>query len=97
MYEIIYTQASLADLKWFKKHEQVQIIDAINTHLKYQPDRETRNLKRMKSNLYAQWELRIGNFRILYNIEQEVQIVEIQRLGEKQGNQFFFRGQGDNL
>ena len=97
MYDINYTQRALDDLKWFRKNEQVTIIGGINKNLKYEPDRESRNCKRMGVNAYAEWELRINNFRVLYNIDQEVLIIEIQRIGEKQGNQFFFRGKGENV
>jgi len=41
--------------------------------------------------------LRIENFRVLYDVDQQVRIVEIQRIGEKQGNRFFFRGREERL
>lgn len=97
MYEIIYTQSAMSDLEWFSKNEQNQILDGIDKNLKYQPNHQTRNRKPMRSNPYAEWELKIGNFRVLYNIESEVYIVEIQKIGQKRGNTFFFRGQGEQL
>jgi len=97
MYEIVYTQSAILDLQWFSKNEQNQILDGIDKQLKYQPNQQTRNRKPMHSNPYATWELRIGYFRILYNIDSEVYIVEIQKVGQKRGNLFFFRGQGEQL
>jgi mRNA-degrading endonuclease RelE of RelBE toxin-antitoxin system len=38
----------------------------------------------------AAWELRIAEFRVFYNVEEQVQIVEIKRIGEKEGNTFLF-------
>lgn len=48
-------------------------------------------------NSMAEWELRIAEFRVFYNVEEQVQIVEIQRIGEKEGNTFLFRGQQEDL
>ncbi len=34
-----------------------------------------------KDDLLAEWELRIGRFRVLYNVEEEVKIVSIEAIG----------------
>jgi mRNA-degrading endonuclease RelE of RelBE toxin-antitoxin system len=91
MYDIEYTYTALEDLQWFRKHEQNLIVDGIDQQLRYEPTVETRNRKRMQVNEHAEWELRIGDFRVLYNVESQVRIVETQRIGEKRGNAFFFR------
>jgi hypothetical protein len=41
--------------------------------------------------------LRIGTFWVLYNVDQQVQIVEIRRVGEKRGSVFFFQGRKDDV
>lgn len=56
-----------------------------------------RNRKRLRANPTADWELRLGDFRILYTVDMQVQIVEIQRAGEKRRNAFFFRGRKEDL
>jgi mRNA-degrading endonuclease RelE of RelBE toxin-antitoxin system len=97
MYEIEYTPRAIEDLKWFKKHEQNQIVDGIDLQLRYEPTVEARNRKRMRLNSVAAWELRIGDFRVLYDVDEQVRIVEIQRVGEKRGSDFFFRGRKEDL
>jgi mRNA-degrading endonuclease RelE of RelBE toxin-antitoxin system len=97
MYDIVYTAEALEDLEWFRKHEQNEIVDGVDQQLRYQPTLETRNRKRMRRSEQAEWELRIGDFRVLYNVDGQVQIVEIQRVGEKRGNSFFFRGRKETL
>ncbi|KKJ00699.1 type II toxin-antitoxin system RelE family toxin [Prochlorothrix hollandica] len=97
MYQITYTQAALEDLQWFRKQEQATILDGIDANLQYEPTRTTRNRKPMRTNPIATWELRLGDFRVLYNVGEAVSIVEIQRIGEKRGSQFLFRGKGENL
>jgi mRNA-degrading endonuclease RelE of RelBE toxin-antitoxin system len=97
MYEIEYTPRAIEDIKWFKKHEQNQIVDGIDMQLQYEPTIETRNRKRMRPNSVAAWELRIGDFRVLYDVDDHVYVVEIQRVGEKRGSAFFFRGRKEEL
>lgn len=97
MYEIEYTPRAVGDLKFFLKHEQQQIVDGIDVQLRYEPTVETRNRKQMRPNSIAEWELRIGEFWVFYDVDEQVLVVEIQHIGEKQGNAFFFRGQQEDL
>ena len=97
MYDIQYTDTAIADLQWFKKYEQNQILDGIDQQLRHQPTVETRNRKRLRPNAVAAWELRISDFRVLYDVDEQVSIVEIQRIGEKRGNAFFFRGRKEDV
>jgi mRNA-degrading endonuclease RelE of RelBE toxin-antitoxin system len=97
MYDIQYTETTIADLQWFKKYEQNQILDGIDQQLRHQPTVATRNRKRLQPNAVAAWELRISDFRVLYDVDEQVRIVEIQRIGEKRGNAFFFRGHKEDV
>jgi mRNA-degrading endonuclease RelE of RelBE toxin-antitoxin system len=97
MYEIEYTDRALEDIRWFKKHEQNIIIDAIEQQLRYEPTVETRNRKVMQPNSTAAWELRISVFRVFYDVAEHIQIVAIERVGEKRGNAVFFRGRKEEL
>ena len=97
MYAIRYIQAALDDLKTFRKHEQQLILEGILDQLSYEPTLETRNRKPLRPNPTAAWELRLGAIRVLYNVDQDIQIVEIQRVGEKHRNMIFFRGRKEDL
>lgn len=97
MYDIEFTPEAIDDLKSFRKFEQQTIISGINTQLSYEPTIETRNRFRMRPNDVAEWELRIGKFRVFYNVEIDVQIVSIEVIGFKRGNQLFVRGKRRNL
>jgi mRNA-degrading endonuclease RelE of RelBE toxin-antitoxin system len=92
MYEIEFTPEAVEDLKSFRKFEQQTIISGIETQLKYEPTVETRNRFRMRPNDVAEWELRIGKYRVFYNVENDVQIVSIEVVGFKRGNRLFVRG-----
>jgi mRNA-degrading endonuclease RelE of RelBE toxin-antitoxin system len=97
MYDIELTPQAIDDLRWFRKHEQQEIVETINKQLRYEPVKQTRNRKPMRPNEIAEWELRIRHFRILYSVDTVVRIVEIQRIGEKRGNRFFFRGREEDV
>lgn len=98
MFNIEFTQSAQDDLSWFKKSEQNIIINGIFDKLRYEPTIETKNCFQLRSNSTADWELRIqGKFRVLYNVDDQVEIVEVQKIGEKRGNRIFFRGQEGNL
>jgi mRNA-degrading endonuclease RelE of RelBE toxin-antitoxin system len=97
MYEIDYTARAIEDLRWFKKYEQNQIVHGIDKQLRHQPTVPTRNRKRTRPNVIAEWELRIGDFRVFYDVEEQVRIVEIQRIGEKHGNEYFFQGRKEDI
>jgi mRNA-degrading endonuclease RelE of RelBE toxin-antitoxin system len=104
MYAIEFTQEAADDVKAFKKFEQRVILSGIETQLRYEPMVETRNRKRLRPNDVADWELRVGKYRILYNIEEHLLngenimlIVSIEAIGFKVGNMLFIRGKRREL
>lgn len=92
MYEIEFTPEAFEDLKSFRKYEQQIIIAGIDTQLRYELTVETSNRFRMRPNEIAEWELRIGKYRVFYNVEEGVQIVNIEVVGFKIGSRLFVRG-----
>jgi mRNA-degrading endonuclease RelE of RelBE toxin-antitoxin system len=47
------------------------VFDAVDEQLGNQPAVETRNRKPMRPNPVAPWELRIGDLRVYYDIQEE--------------------------
>jgi mRNA-degrading endonuclease RelE of RelBE toxin-antitoxin system len=41
----------------------------------------------------AEWELRIGIFRVFYDVDEENDLVKIEAVGYKQGNTLFVHGE----
>ena len=93
MYEIEFTPEALEDLKSLRKFEQKEAIEGIESQLKHEPTLETRNRKKLRPNDVAEWELRIGRFRVFYNVDYEVPIVSVEAIGFKIGNLLFIRGE----
>ncbi|HAO19173.1 MAG TPA: plasmid stabilization protein ParE [Desulfobacteraceae bacterium] len=93
MFEIKFTSESLNDLIALKKNQQVKLLDAIEMQLRHQPIEITRNRKHLRPNEFAEWELRVGKFRVFYNVNKERLIVNIEAIGFKIGNLLFIRGE----
>ncbi len=68
-YTIEYTASAEGDIAYFRKYEQVLIVDAIDDQLIYEPHLETRNRKVLDPNPLAVWELRIGRYRVFYDLD----------------------------
>ena len=93
MYEIRFTPEALDDLKALRKSEQKEILDGIDTQLEHEPAVETRNRKRLRPNDVAEWELRVGRFRVFYDVREEVKVVRVEAVGHKDGNKLFIQGE----
>ena len=50
--------------------QQVTVLDTVERQLARQPNTETRNRKPMRPNPLAPWELRIGNLRVYYDVDE---------------------------
>jgi len=97
MFEIEFTPEAMDDLKALRKYEQIKILDALETRLCHQPTEATKNLKRLRPNEIAEWELRIGKFRVFFNADEEMFVVSIEAVGFKIGNLLFIRGKRREL
>jgi len=80
-------------LERYRRFEQRPIVDAIKTQLRYEPFQETRNRKRLRPNQLAEWEQRVDQFRIFYDIGEEEQVVKIVAIGHKKGSKLFIHGE----
>lgn len=94
MYKIEFTQDAQEDLVWFTKREQNIILDGIKTNLRDEPTVITKNRHPCHDDptKVSDWELRIGVYRIYYNVDEVVLVVEVERIGEKPNNVVKFRG-----
>jgi len=92
MYQIEYTVDAIEDLKRFRKFDQQLIVDQTDDQLANEPSRETRNRKRLRSNKLAEFELRITQFRVFYDVDENKNVVKIVAIGHKEGNRLFIHG-----
>ncbi len=64
---------------------------AIIKRLEHQPTTPTKEIKLLRANPFAAFELRAGDLRALYNVEGEEVIVLV--VGRKQGNKLIVEGE----
>src|SRR5438309_8523674 len=69
-FDIVFTTEALEDLRLFRKGERTRIIEALEDQLSHEPNRETRNRKRLRPNQTAEWVIRVDRFRVFYDIEE---------------------------
>jgi mRNA-degrading endonuclease RelE of RelBE toxin-antitoxin system len=92
VFELEFTASALEDLGCFKKAEQNLILNDIEASLRYEPLAETRHRKPLRPNDLSAWELRVGNFRVFYDVDDEEKIVLIKAIGYKKHNVLYIRG-----
>jgi mRNA-degrading endonuclease RelE of RelBE toxin-antitoxin system len=80
------THRARENLKGLRKRDQQILYDAIAVHLVDEPDKPTRNRKHLEENDLAPWELRVGDFRVFYDVDREAERVVITAVGRKTHN-----------
>ena len=80
------------DLDYYEVREQRIIIDAIGKYLENGADVESKRRKQLRPNPLAPWELRIGDYRVFYEIRAEG-LVRVLAVGHKVHDELFIRGQ----
>lgn len=80
-------------LKALKPFEQKLLLDELDLHLTREPDVPTRNRKQLRPNPLADWELRVGAFRVFYTIENSVVVVTVVAIGRKDHNTLIIEGE----
>ncbi|MBA2692785.1 MAG: type II toxin-antitoxin system RelE/ParE family toxin [Rubrobacter sp.] len=83
MFGIEFTPEALEDLRLLRAYDQRRIIESVEEQLRHQPTQETRNRKRLRPNELAEWELRIGGFRVFYDADEENALVKIEAVEYK--------------
>jgi mRNA-degrading endonuclease RelE of RelBE toxin-antitoxin system len=86
-YRIEYSPAAEEHLRALTARQQAIVLDRVDEQLAHQPWVETRNRKAMRPNPIAPWELRIGNLRIYYDVQEEPEaVVSVLAVGVKERN-----------
>lgn len=91
-YNIEVNEESKEDLNYYTVAERKIVVSQIRVQLEDQPSTETRNRKKLRDNPMATWELRIGKFRIFYEVDDSTHLVTIVVVGHKEHNILFVRG-----
>ncbi len=91
-YRVEVTEEAKTDLSYFAAHARKLIVSQIREQLTQEPLTETRNRKKLRENALWPWELRIGKFRVFYEVGDDAQTVTIVSVGSKDHNRLYIRG-----
>lgn len=97
MFEIQFTTEARSDIKALRRGDQVSVMAAVESQLTRDANRPTRNRKKLRPNPIANWELRVGEFRVFYNVDAHARVVSVEAIGFKIGNVLFIRNERQSL
>jgi len=89
VYTIEYVEGVADDLAVLRAFERQQILDRIEEQLTYQPTQPTRNKKELPGltppweHVDPVWELRVGQYRVFYDVADEESVVTVRAIRHK--------------
>ncbi len=89
MYEITYAEGVADDLKRLDASRRKQILNRIEAQLTHEPTRQTRNRKILVGlilpweHVEPVWELRIGAYRVFYDVDEPARAVIVRAVRHK--------------
>ena len=89
-FEVKLTRSADGDIDVYTAWEQRIIFNAISAFLEVDADVPTKRRRQLRPNPLAPWELRIGDYRVFYEI-REGRIVRVLSVGHKEHNVLFIR------
>jgi len=93
-YRIVYSPETREHFRHLTAQQRELVFDTVARQLAYEPTAQTRNRKRLRPNPLAAWELRIGSFRVYYDVREDPEpLVEIVAVGIKRGNRLYIGGE----
>ena len=90
MYTIEYTNKTVIDnLKNLRRYERKQILNRIDQQLQFEPTKVTKHRKPIFGlippwdHMEPIWELRIGEYRVFYDVDETAMVVKIRAIRHK--------------
>jgi len=92
-YSITITDEAESQLRALTAREQRIVEAGIFDWLEDQPTAVSKAVKKLRPNPFAEYELRLGNLRVLYNVDETKPEVVVLMVGRKQGNKLIVNGE----
>ncbi|MFQ5684254.1 MAG: type II toxin-antitoxin system RelE/ParE family toxin [Candidatus Binatia bacterium] len=93
MFAIVFKPEALRKIKRLKRYHAVAILDAIEVHLRAEPEKTSRgSIKRLRGKQQTTFRLRVQDYRVFYDvIEDRVEIIQILHKSETED---FYKEEG---
>jgi mRNA-degrading endonuclease RelE of RelBE toxin-antitoxin system len=88
---ITITEDADRQFEWLSVRDQRILEAAVVARLTHQPTTVSNAIKRLRFNPLASFELRVGNLRALYNVEEDEVVIIV--VGKKVGNKLIVEGE----
>ena len=93
-FRILIAPQAMVDLRRLGARDRATILDAIETHLAFQPERTSRSrIKRLVGLRRPQYRLRVGQLRVFYDIK--ARDVQVLRILPKRNVEWWLREEGE--
>jgi mRNA-degrading endonuclease RelE of RelBE toxin-antitoxin system len=92
-FEIQIADLAVEELKGLRAFDRRRVVEEVGRHLGDQPTEISKNRKRLDSavpnfeHVAPIWELRVGEFRVFYDVDEPAQIVFIRAVRRKRQDQ----------
>lgn len=89
MYKIVYAKGVANDLRCLRAHHRGRILEEIEVQLTHEATRQTRNRKIVVGlvppwdQVNPVWELRLGEYRVFYDVDEMESTVTIRAIRHK--------------
>ena len=93
MYEILFAEGVTDDLRSLVASQRTHVLDQIELQLRHEPTRATRNRQILRGlvppweHVVPVWELRVGEHRVFYDVDQEKATVIVRAIRHKPPHQ----------
>jgi mRNA-degrading endonuclease RelE of RelBE toxin-antitoxin system len=82
-YEVDFAASVKLQLDALPAGQRARVLDMIERQLVHGPLAETRNRKPLRPNPVAPWELRVGEIRVFYDVEESDVDADVEQAGAK--------------
>ena len=89
VFEILFSEGVKGDLERLRPYDRAMILDAIQAQLARVPHLETKGRKRLRNlvppfeAIRPIWQLRVGLFRVFYDVDEEERRVYVRAVRKK--------------
>jgi len=83
VFDIRFTERAVEDLQDFSKSDQERILKDLESELIEDAAKESNDRKRLHPAGPVEWELRLGNVRIFYDVNLQNRTVKIEAVGKR--------------
>ena len=89
MFRIVLQPRAIDQIRRLRRVDAVAILDAIETHLRHEPERPSRSrIKRLRGRQQSTYRLRVGEYRVFYDVA-EAQVTVNAVLSKRETAEFY--------